>query len=370
MIESLGGEEAADVPSVYAEEGTRCHNLAEIEASHAFGLTTDEQYKTFKAAWLKKAEEHGDDVEEMERHVAAYVGFLHERMEAMGPGTTIYFEKRVQTGIPGCWGTGDAVLVSPTRVEVVDFKYGQGIVVRAEDNPQLKLYGLGVLEKFGDVLGNTETVGMHIHQPRAGGMSHFSMSAEDLRAWREDEVLPLARETQSPDARFGPSEAACRFCPAAGVCAPRAAYVAQRDFGNPDLLSPEELAAAFRSLPEIRDWCNAVEAAALHQAYSEGVPLPGLKVVLSGGRRNITDADEAVKVLVAAGYAVEQVARLGMKPLSDLERLVGKKRLPEVLGDLLRKSDGKPALVEEDDSRPAISPTTEAQKDFSDEQVV
>jgi hypothetical protein len=356
-----------DGSSEYAEEGTRAHTLAEMEAALFFGLITQKDHRVRRTAWLKTAEQHGDDVEEMERHVRVYVSLLSDIMAGMEAGTTIYLERRLQTGVPGCWGTGDAVLVSPDVIRIVDFKYGQGVSVYAEDNPQLRLYGLGALEMFDGVLGDAETVGMTICQPRTGSITHEFMDANDLRDWREKVVLPAARETQHPDARFGPSETACRWCPAAGVCKPRMQHIAERDFGNPNLLDPAGLADAFRSLSEIRDWCAAVEKEALFQAYSESVPLPGLKIILAGGKRSIPDPHSAIEVLVAAGFKREQVSRESMKTLGDLERLVGKNRLPEVLGDLLVKGRGNPALVNENDPRPAIDLISEAAAEFSQE---
>lgn len=361
LAASLGRDD--DSTSVWAEEGTRAHNLGEIEASHEFGLTTRKEYNAFKAAWLETAMEHGDDIEEMEEHIRAYVSLLKDLMRDMGNGATIRLEQRVDTGVPDCWGTGDAILVNATHVQVVDLKYGKGISVNAEGNPQLRLYGLGALENVDGVLGDIETVGMTVFQPRIHNTSHDTLTAEELRAWREA-ILPIAEETQREDARFGPSETACRWCPAAGICTARRDHMTQMDFGDPDLLSVEELAEAVRMIPEIRDWCNAVEAEALHQAYSEGTPLPGLKVVMSGGKRFITDKEKAIDVLVAAGFKREQVAREDTQTLTALEKLVGKQRLPEVLGDLLKKSEGKPALVNEDDPRAAIDPTTDAQRDF------
>lgn len=365
MIASLDHEEET---SPWAEEGTRAHDLGEIEAAYVFGLTSEAEYTKRKSAWVARAEELGDDIEEMERHIAGYVSLLqdlHAGLSEEGP-VVVRLEERVQTGVPGCWGTADAVLIGLTRVEVVDLKYGAGVRVQAVKNPQLMLYSVGSLELV-DLLGTIETVGMHIFQPRAGGQSHYSMSATDLRAWRDDEVIPAARATQNPDARFGPSEEACRWCPAAGVCGPRMQKVTQRDFGNPDLLTEDELAKAVLSISEIRDWCNAVEAEALHQAYSEGKTLPGLKVVLSGGKRSITDEEKAINTLTAAGFTEDQVARRKVQTLTTLEKVVGKQRLPEILGDLLAKGAGKPALVPEDDSRTPISPASEAAKDFQSE---
>jgi hypothetical protein len=364
MIESL--DRADDGGSAYAEEGTRAHTLAEMRAAIAFGLIDQGEHDRRYASWLATAEVHGDDVEEMEGHVATYVSYLQDLAAGMEGPVTVRLEMRVQTGVPGCWGTADAALMSPTRIVVVDFKYGQGVVVRVEGNPQLKLYGVGVLELL-DLLGTIETVDVAVCQPRAGGTSLYSMSAKDLRHWRDTDVMDAARETQSPDARFGPGEDSCRWCPAAGICRPRMAYVTQRDFGNPDVMDEDELAQAVKSIPKIRDWCNAVEKEGLFQAYSEGKALPGLKVVMSGGKRSVTDPEAAVERLVEAGFKEEQVARKNVQTLGVLEKVVGKQRLPEVLGDLLRKGDGSPSLVDESDPRDAISPLTEAGKDFQPE---
>jgi hypothetical protein len=364
LVESLGRGD--DGGSEYAEEGTRCHTLAEIEAAYAFGLTNKEQYDTFRAAWLQTALAHGDDIEEMERHVQTYVSLLQDIAADLEGPVTVRLELRVQTGVPDCWGTADAALITPRKIVAVDYKYGQGVLVLAEQNPQLMLYSVGVLEAL-DVLGTVEDVDMWICQPRAGGSSRFSMSAVDLLAWRDGTVMAAARETRALDPRLVPSEKGCRWCPAAGACAVRAKHVAHRDFGHPDLLTEDELADAVRRLAEIRSWCNDVEAEALSQAYSEGKHLPGLKVVLSGGRRAITDQEAAIARLMSEGYTETQVSRKTARPLGELERLVGKQRLPEVLGDLLQKSEGKPSLVSEDDDRPAINSLTAASNDFQSE---
>jgi hypothetical protein len=117
----------------------------------------------------------------------------------------------------------------------------------------------------------------------------------------------------------------------------------------------------------MRDWCNAVEKEALYQGYSEGKALPGLKVVMSGGKRRIKDDHAAIERLVAEGYDRALVSRETAQTLGNLEKVVGKERLPLVLGSLLVKGEGSPSLVDESDERPAISPTTEAQRDFRGE---
>ena len=116
--------------------------------------------------------------------------------------------------------------------------------------------------------------------------------------------------------------------------------------------------------PAIKAWCADVEKYALEKAYSRGEQIPGWKVVLSGGRRGITDDAAAIQTLIDAGYKAEQVATFKTKGIGELEKLVGKKELPELLGDLLAKSKGRESLVPESDKRQAITPALSAADDF------
>ena len=349
---------------MFAEEGTRAHELAYLEASRAFSLMSEQDYLTHKASWLRKAEEHGDDVEEMESGAREYVSLLQDFHSDM-PGANVVLEKRVDPAVPGCWGTADAIIYGIYRIVVVDYKYGKGVVVEVTENPQAMLYGLGALEVV-DLLGTVKDVTLAICQPRAGGISTWDLTAESLLAWREKTVLPIVAETSMPEARIIPGYDQCRWCPVAGVCKTRAAWAARQDFGDPDLMTADELAEAVLSIPAVRSWANAVEAEGLKQAYSEGVPLPGLKVVLSGGKRVITNKKAAIDALVAAGFDRSKVSREDTQTLSALEKLVGRQRLPEILGSLLKKGDGSPSLVPEDDPREAITAMSTAIQDFQD----
>lgn len=354
-------EEQGDAPdSEYSIEGTRAHRCAELSAALIFGLIDEEAYTEKLERWQGYTPE--DQQDDMIRYAGLYVDMLQGLVEE-APMSNVLLEQRVETGVDFCWGTADAVVVSPTELDVVDYKYGKGVAVSAINNPQLRLYGIGALDTF-DELGEIETVRIHIFQPRLGEQSTETLTADELRAWRDDIVRPAAVRALGEEASFGPSLDACRFCPAAGECKPRMLHLTAMDFGDPNILTPEEMAENVMLLAEIRDWCNVLEATALRKAYSEGISLPGLKVVLSGGRRTIIDVDLAVKLLEEHGYPPSATARTSMQTLGVLEKLVGKKDLPELLGDLLVKSEGKPALVPEDDGRPAIDPETDAAKEF------
>lgn len=362
LVDSL--DRTDDGGSTFAAEGTRAHTLAYLEASRAFDLMGERDYLAHKAEWLRQAGAHGDDVEEMEDGAREYVTVLQDIASDL-PGATVVLERRVDPAVPGCWGTADAIVYGTRRIVVVDYKYGQGVVVEVERNPQAMLYGLGALELM-DLLGTIEDVDLVIVQPRAGGVSRWSLTAESLRAWREEDVLPIAAETSMPEARIVPGYSQCRWCPASGICATRADWITRRDFGDPALLDADGLADAAKSLTEVRDWCNAVEKEALFQIYQNEARLPGLKVVMSGGKRSITDKARAIDLLVEAGYDRSKVAREDTQTLGALEKLVGPARLAEVLGDLLKKGSGSPSLAPESDPREAITSASQAVEDFED----
>lgn len=348
--------------SSYAQEGTTAHTVAEITARYRVLKEIDE--KTWKREVLKATAGLDDAViADMKRHAIAYTDLLLDRL-MVHPHSRLLLEQQLPTGIEECWGTSDAVIVSPEHVEVIDYKYGQGIMVWADDNSQLKLYGVGALDTYGDVLGETRVVRLTIHQPRLDHMSSWEIPAEDLRRWR-DEVGAVAEEALSDDAHFGPSEEACRFCPAAGECRARMEAATAVDFGHdPDLIAPDEMGELLKQIPEIKAFCKAVEDTALRKLYSDHQEIPGWKVVLSGGRRSIPDTEKALEALYSVGYTREEVADVKLKGIGELERLLGKERFASVLGSLAPKGTGSPSLAPEDDPRPPVSNIIDAAKDF------
>lgn len=133
---------------------------------------------------------------------------------------------------------------------------------------------------------------------------------------------------------------------------------------KPETLTPEELGLVLHRIPEIKAWCAAVEAHALTTAYAKGEHIPGWKVVMSGGKRYITDDTAAIQTLVDAGYKPEQVADFKVKGIGVLEKLVGKKEFPVILEKYIGKTSGKESLVPESDKRQAITPAGRAAADF------
>lgn len=326
-------EHFPDEPSPYAEEGTKAHKLAE-------GILLD-----------KIDEPAPDEMNEMFEHVSRYVEVV---LEKLIPGADLYVEQRLDFSpwVPEGFGTGDAVIVSDDVLEIIDLKYGKGVQVDAEGNPQLRLYALGAYNQFG-MIYNFDRVRMTIVQPRLDHVSTEKLSLKELLQWGE-EIKPIAQKAFKGEGEFNPGPH-CRFCRARRSCRARAEYhleLARYEFKEPDLLDAKEIAEILKQAEDLAAWAKEIKEHALTLAFRDGVKIPGFKVVEGRSTRKITDDAELAKRLEAEGYDPYKKV---MKTLTELEKTVGKKRFAELADGLIVKPPGKPTLVEETDKRPEIS---------------
>lgn len=370
MAEELGTE----VDNRFTREGTLAHTRAELELLHSYGQLTDKAYANGVAKWAAACDASGDgedgfDRDDMELHAKSYVEAIQELCSTL-EDPTVRVEARVRPGVPDCWGTSDAIILSKGRIDVWDYKYGSGLMVFPADNPQLKLYGLGALEEYA-LLQDVDDVVLHIYQPRVGNKAWRSWPClpADLYDWRDEVVIPVAKLAKGYDAPFGPSAEACRYCPASGQCRAQLEQVVAIEFEDDvDLLSPAELATALALVPAVKVWADAVEARALALAYENGTAIPGYKVVRSGGRRYIVDQEAAAKLLERLGFKdylkPKVLATLGV--LGKLQNEAGDVALPTLEeAGLVKKSEGKLSLGKASDDRPAITAATSAAEDFA-----
>lgn len=332
-----------DTAGPAAREGAAAHALAEIALTECVKgqvplseLSGTDAYESWALGYP------GYDLDEMLRHVCVYAEYVAAQLSAR-PGGQLLVEARLETGVSGLWGTTDAALVWPDHAEIIDFKYGSGVVVDAHENPQMMSYGLGVLHTRPLV----ERLVLTIVQPRAGvdPVRSWPVSATELRAWRRWVVEPAAAAALNGQGRFAPSESACRWCPLAGSCRARSDDIMAQDFGHEAVpeLSPSELGAAADRVAEIRSWCNAVEAATYAAIYERGQDVPGWKVVQRGGRRTVADRDDLAARLAAVGIEAYEPK---LKGFTVLDRLAGgRAALAELAGPSIATTAGSPSLV-------------------------
>lgn len=347
--------------SIYAIEGTRFHTLCEIEASRNFLDSGSLAYQINHLDWALDTESdwRDDQLTYVKDWIELLRGYLDEEQ-----GARLLLEQRVDTGIPGCWGTADAVIIYSDRIRVIDIKYGAGVQVSAIDNSQLRLYGVGALGLADDPLKIREITNT-VWQPRRDNLSEETLTRAELVQWRDD-LIPIARLALGEDAPFGPSEEACRWCPVAGDCSARMKHVLAKDFGDPEVLSGEEMAEAFGRTSELKRWIADIEDTALKRAYEKEGSVPGFKVVRSGGRRGIPDPEKAIECLLAADFPPEAVYTQKPATLAELDKLAGSaEKLQQILGDLLVKSEGRLSLTADSDPRQPADAVHSAKDDFA-----
>jgi hypothetical protein len=325
----------------FSLEGTTAHSLAEAKLRHHFGQIGTEEYEN-EVRTIKATPYYNDD---FEAHVDSYVLYVRSQI---GEGDTPLFEQRVDFSdwVPDGFGTADVVILSKHSIRVIDLKFGKGIPVHAQDNPQLRLYALGAYSKFKEDFPEIKEVSYTIHQPRLDSISTDGTSVAKLIDWANYFVKPKAKKAWSGAGEFLPGEW-CGFCRAKAQCRARSDYnteLAKQDFKSPRLLSEEEVSEVLVKAQNLRTWVNDVESFALTRAVDQGVVPPGYKLSTTKTHRKISDTALAATVLVEKGLPAEVIWEAPkLKSLASLEKI--NKQVAAWLGELVLRPDGEPKLV-------------------------
>lgn len=350
-----------DTVSSAAAEGTLAHEICEIKARQKFFKKTDIGYmaKNVATRELNKLRKDPLFADEMEGFTDDYVSELD--CQALGftehPHIALETKLDLTDWIPGGFGTADCIMIGGDKLLVADFKYGKGVKVAAEDNPQMQIYALGAWKKF-SLVYSIKRVVMMIIQPRLSvNPEIWEESIEDLLDFGES-VKGLAQMAAAGEGDFVPGDEQCRFCRARERCRARADYNIKMAFGPagkmPPLISDEEVGTYLDLGSDVARWLKDLQDYALRTCLDGGA-IPGYKAVEGRGSREWTDQDKAFNALEAAGVPAELMYERKPLTLAALEKVVGKKAFAEAAGEFVVKTPGKPALVPESDKRPAIT---------------
>lgn len=339
-----------EAPSEAALQGTAAHALAE----HKLRRALKQQSK-------RPVSEYEDD--EMDTYTDDYVSYVleqYEQAKQATPGAVIYIEQRLDFShvVPGGFGTGDCLIVADGTLHVIDLKYGLGVLVEAEWNPQMMLYAIGALALF-DALYDIEQVALTVFQPRRENVSTWTINVTELNEWAEQTLKPAAELAANGEGEFC-AGAWCQFCRIASTCRARAKAnleLAKFEFAPPAELSPAEVAKVLTQIPELTRWASDVQDYALSQALS-GELYEGFKLVAGRSIRKYTDETAVAEAAKAAGY--KDIYKQSLLTITAMEKLMGKKHFSEILGNLVVKPEGKPTLVPVTDKRPELQVSTAA----------
>jgi hypothetical protein len=347
-----------------ADEGTAAHKLAEIELSYMFGKITAHEYRTKRNAFTKSSKWY---CAEMQNYVDDFCAFVEEAFNSAGEDAQIFLEieLNLNSWVPEGFGTGDVIIVSATIAILIDLKYGKGVAVSAIENKQLRLYALGVLFHYGLTFG-FKRIEMTIYQPRIDNITTDQMTVIDLERWAEAVLKPRAKLAFAGEGEFEVGSH-CGFCRAAPECralAEENLRICGSEFQSTELLLPSEISDILTAAGRIRSWLNSVEHNALVAALN-GKKWPGFKVVEGRSSRSWADKSVVESLLsLAFGFSDDQIFEPAeLFSVAKIEKLIGKKKMPNAILKLVNKSNGKPALVPESDKRPEYQP---AQADFAE----
>lgn len=356
-----------DQQTVFAAEGTFAHEVFEhVLTAYIKGGHAD----------LSRFQKNQFWSEDLRDNVAAAVSRAIDAIEearARCKDPVILVEKRLDfsTWVPEGFGTGDLVIVADDLVEVMDLKYGKGVLVECEGNTQMQLYGLGAYNELAH-LYDIKRVRMTVLQPRLENWGTSEMLVEDLLDWAENYVAPRAALAWDGEGEFVPGDhCTSGFCRARFLCPARAEAalaVAKNDFAlkAPELLTQDQLLGVLAKADVAIDWLNDVKSYALKQAEA-GHQIPGWKLVEGRSNRKYKDADAVAAKLLASGVPEAVIYERSLLGITAMEKTIGKKKFAELLeGEepLVVKPQGKPTLVPVDDKRQALSSVASAAADF------
>lgn len=337
----------------FTKEGTLAHEVAEWVASG------DSKKKN-----LHKGQDDGVTPEMLDC-ARAYADYIQELIT--DNDAVVLLEQRLDFSpwVPDGFGTGDCIIIQGNRLDIVDYKFGQGVAVSAVDNSQMRLYGLGALNDFGDIY-DIQEVGMHIFQPRMNNISTEVLTDGELLAWGKV-VKPIAEKAAKGKGDYCSGEH-CRFCPHAGQCPTLSAdcmKVVNIGDGKAAVptLAPWMIADILKQESIITGWLKSVKERALSQMLS-GEEIPGYKVVEGRSSREWSNELEVMRALARADYDEDRYLKTELLSPAQMEKSIGKKKVAELLSSCITTKPGNPTIAPATDKRDAYNQQEASRKAF------
>lgn len=345
---ALLAEAAGSKSSVYAEEGTLAHEIAE----HALTQYLNGAYDPIIDEALPIKDEHlknplfSIDMANYIRDYCEYVIGEGYEMQKQDGACQMFLERKVDITdyAPDSFGSVDVTLVSDKTIHIIDLKYGAGVKVTADYNEQMMLYALGALKAAASK--DITNIRMTIAQVRLDHYDTFEMSKGELLDWAEKVLKPAAKAAiQGKGKQVMGSW--CGFCPVKAQCrAQRDAILADFDEKpEPLLLSDEEVTDLIGKIDTYKSWIESVNKYVYDRAI-QGYKWEGYKLVAGRSSRVIKD-EAKIRQALLNEFLEDEVLNIKLKGIGDLEKLLGKKVFSARFGDAIESRPGAPKLVPE-----------------------
>lgn len=344
-------EELGSKDSTYAEEGTFAHEMAE----YALSQYLDGRYDILDELPIAEGTESNKYFSrEMVRYVSEYVDFViseHYEMQKAGSHAGMLLESKVDISkyVPECFGSVDVQLISPTEIHIIDLKYGTGVKVYANDNPQIMLYALGCYESLTpESQKKIKTVKMTIGQCRLAHYDSVEMPINDLLDWGKGEVMEKAKTAFAGKGELNCGDW-CKFCPARAICRKQFESITSdfEVYNDPKLMTDAEIIGMIGKIDEYKSWLEALNRYVYDKALA-GKKWEGYKLIEGRTTRKFTDTKAVETELYSLMYKPEEILKPSeLKSLTELEKMIGKRKFADTLGQFITTSAGLPKLVPE-----------------------
>ena len=340
-LENFFEKEVSEV----ANEGTDAHRLSEYKLRKVLG----EKVRKPKLKYFDK---------DMDNYTDDYVNYIVETIENIKKSTKdpiVLVEQRLDFSnyVPDGFGTGDCIIIADKILHIIDLKYGRGVEVSAEENPQMMLYALGALNIY-DALYDIDEAVMTIFQPRKYNISSRKKSVEELKNWA-DTVLKEKAELAFNGlgvVTYGPW---CQFSNCNVVLRARKDYhdkLMRFQLCSPHLLNDAEIEEVLEHIDDLVKWASEIKEYATKITIENDKEWSNYKLVEGRSIRKIKDEERVAEILKENGY--NNIYKTSLLTLTELQKLLGKDKFNELLGDYIVKPEGKPTLVLKSDKRKEI----------------
>lgn len=347
----------ADDAGENAQFGTETHALAEAYIIQSLGLMPYEPNVGLTPEAVKASLKYYS--QEMEHLASAYANFVVNTVgfeaKRTGEQPVVLVEQYLEMDYaPDTHGTLDCGIIAGDTLTIIDNKTGYIKITAEEDgelNSQLAIYGLYAYKCYRDIYSIKE-VRLVVYQERIHNISETTVSVEQLEAWEREKLIPAAKNALSDNPKSA-SGWWCKYCPGRAICRRRSedAFAVVGDMKKPEFMTDAEIEQVLPKLDGVIDYVEAVKEYALKKAVEQGRKWSGFKLVESTTKRKISDEEAVGKILTEAGFSPFTQKLLS---ITDMQKMVGKKKLDELVGGYIVKPKGQPVLVPEGDSRTEI----------------
>jgi hypothetical protein len=327
--------------SKYADEGTLLHNvmaeliMSEEPPDYYIGTRYEDQILT---------------LELVEEKILPALRAL----DVIDPEHKMEIEAETRVGfgdlLPGVFGSTDLIGRLGNRAVVLDWKFGDGVMVEVEENPQLMFYAAAAMrtpEAQWAFEGVTE-IEMVIVQPPE--IRRWVTTPERIAKF-ELELVQAVKQAEKPDAKLAVGDH-CRWCAAKPICPKMTGAVDRALKVQLDNLDAPKISAYLKNADMLEDWIKDLRALAL-QMLESGAKLPEYKLVAKRAIRSWSDEEKAKVALFAYGLTESEVMETTVVSPAKAEKALKKRKLglPE---DLVVAISSGNTLASVDDPRPEV----------------